>query len=72
MADRDICLYSRFISVASIKSGNDALHEAISRACDDYVHRVGLDGHVNQLREGMKELKEEMWESAKETIKGLD
>ena len=68
-----IALIASFRSLAvSIKADDDALHERINRTRDDYVHRVGLDGHVNQLREGMKELKEETWESAKETNKRLD
>ena len=57
---------------ASMKSGDDALHERINRTRDDYVRRVDLDGHVSQLREGMKELKDETRDSAKETNKRLD
>jgi len=68
-----IALIASFRSLAaSIKAGDDALHERINRTRDDYVRRVDLDGHINQLRDGMKELKEESRESAKETNKRLD
>lgn len=68
-----IALIASFRLLAvSIKADDDALHERINRTRDDYVCRVDFDGCVNQLRDGMKELKEETWESAKETIKGLD
>ena len=68
-----IALIASFRSLsASIKTGDDALHERINRTRDDYVRRVDLDGHINQLRDGMKELKEESRESAKETNKRLD
>ncbi|MDM8343799.1 hypothetical protein P8H26_00115 [Pseudochrobactrum sp. sp1633] len=68
-----IALIASFRSLAaSIKAGDDALHERINRTRDDYVRRVDLDGHVNQLREGMKELKEETRDSARETNKRLD
>ncbi len=68
-----IALIASFRSLAaSIKSGDDALHERINRTRDDYVRRVDLDGHVNQLRDGMKELKEETRESTRETNKRLD
>ncbi len=68
-----IALIASFRSLAaSIKAGDDALHERINRTRGDYVRRVDLDGHINQLRDGMKELKEESRESAKETNKRLD
>lgn len=68
-----IALIASFRSLAaSIKSGDDALHERINRTRDDYVRRVDLDGHINQLRDGMKELKEETRESAREMNKRLD
>ena len=68
-----VALIASFRSLAaSIKTGDDALHERINRTRDDYVRRVDLDGHINQLRDGMKELKEESRESAKETNKRLD
>ena len=68
-----IALIASFRSLAaSIKTGDDALHERINRTRDDYVRRVDLNGHINQLRDGMKELKEESRESAKETNKRLD
>lgn len=57
---------------AAIKDGDDQLHERVNRVRDDYVRRVDLDGHVSQLREGMKELKDETRDSAKETNKRLD
>lgn len=67
-----IALIASFRSLASsIKTGDDALHERINSTRDDYVRRVDLDGHVNQLRDGMKELKEEMRESAREMNKRL-
>lgn len=68
-----VALIASFRSLAAFfKAGDDALHERISRTCGDYVHRVDLDGHVNQLREGMKELKGETRESAREANKRLD
>lgn len=68
-----LALIASFRSLsASIKSGDDALHERINRTRDDYVRRVDLDVHIKQLRDSMKELKEETRESAKETNKRLD
>lgn len=68
-----VALIGSFKSLAaSIKAGDDALHERINRTRDDYVRRVDLDGHVNQLRDGMKELRDETRESARETNKRLD
>lgn len=37
-----------------MKVGDDVLHERINRTWGDYVRRVDLDGHVNQLHDGMK------------------
>lgn len=66
-------MIASFRSLAvSIKADDDALHERINRTRDDYVRRGDFDGRVNQLHDGMKELKKEARESAKETIKGLD
>ncbi|MDT6938564.1 hypothetical protein RI570_00110 [Brucella pseudogrignonensis] len=68
-----LALIAAFRSLsASMKAGDDALHERINRTRDDYVRRVDLDGHVSQLRDGMKELKDETRDSAKETNKRLD
>ncbi|MBX8800472.1 hypothetical protein [Pseudochrobactrum sp. MP213Fo] len=68
-----LALIAAFRSLsATIKAGDDALHERINRTRDDYVRRVDLDGHVSQLREGMKELKDETRESMRETNKRLD
>ncbi|WP_421089690.1 hypothetical protein [Pseudochrobactrum sp. MP213Fo] len=68
-----LALIASFRSLsATIKAGDDALHERINRTRDDYVRRVDLDGHVSQLRESMKELKEEARESGRETNKRLD
>jgi hypothetical protein len=68
-----IALIASFRSLAaSIKAGDDQLHERINRVRDEYVRRVDLDGHVSQLREGMKELKDETRESTRETNKRLD
>lgn len=57
---------------AAIKDGDDQLHERVNRVRDEYVRRVDLDGHVSQLREGMKELKDETRESARGMNKRLD
>ncbi|WP_313026620.1 hypothetical protein [Brucella sp.] len=57
---------------ASIKSGDDQLHERVNRVRDEYVRRVDLDDHVRQLRDGMKEMRDETREGLKETNKRLD
>lgn len=57
---------------ASIKAWDDALHKRINRTRDDYVRRVDLAGHVNQLRHGLKELKDETREIGREANKRLD
>ncbi|MBC8718714.1 hypothetical protein [Ochrobactrum sp. Marseille-Q0166] len=68
-----LALIAAFRSLsASMKAGDDALHERINRIRDDYLRRVDLDGHVSQLRDGMKELRDETRDSAKETNKRLD
>lgn len=68
-----VALIGTFRSLsASIKEGDDELHARVNRTRDDYVRRVDLDSHINQLREGVKELKDETRESARETNKRLD
>jgi len=68
-----IALIAAFRSLSEkINAGDTQLHERVNRVKDDYVRRIDLDGHVNQLREGMKELKDETRDSAKETNKRLD
>jgi len=44
----------------------------VNRVRDEYVRRVDLDDHVKQLREGMKEMRDETREGLKETNKRLD
>lgn len=68
-----IALIGSFRSLsASIKEGDDNLHDRINRVRDDYVRRDDLDSHINQLRDSMKELRDETRLSARETNKRLD
>lgn len=68
-----LALIAAFRSLsATMKAGDDALHERINRTRDDYVRRVDLDGHINQLRGDMKELRDETREIGRETNKRLD
>lgn len=57
---------------AAIKDGDDQLHERVNRVRDEYVRRVDLDDHVRQLRDGMKEMRDETRDGLKETNKRLD
>ncbi|MCI1001069.1 MULTISPECIES: hypothetical protein [Ochrobactrum] len=56
----------------SLKSGDDQLHERVNRVRDEYVRRVDLDDHVKQLRDGMKEMRDETREGLKGTNTRLD
>jgi hypothetical protein len=56
----------------SLKDGDDALHARINRTRDEYVRRIDLDDHVKQLREGMKEMRDETREGLKGTNTRLD
>ncbi|KAA9370912.1 hypothetical protein [Ochrobactrum quorumnocens] len=68
-----VALIATFRSLsASIKAGDDQLHERVNRVRDEYVRRVDLDDHVKQLRVGMKEMRDETREGLKETNKRLD
>ena len=60
--------------VKSRGAGDGGRYQMVNRniRIDDYVRRVDLDGNVNQLRDGMKELKDESREGARETNKRLD
>lgn len=57
---------------AAIKDGDDQLHERVNRVRDEYVRRVDLDDHVRQLRDGMKEMRDETREGLKGTNHRLD
>lgn len=68
-----VALIATFRSLsASIKSGDDQLHDRVNRICDEYVKRVDSDDHVRQLRDGMKDMQDETREGLKETNKRLD
>lgn len=68
-----LALIAAFRSLsASMKAGDDALHERINRTRDDYVRRVDFDGLISQLRGDMKELRNETREIGRETNKRLD
>ncbi|ASV84074.1 hypothetical protein CES85_4866 [Ochrobactrum quorumnocens] len=68
-----VALIATFRSLsASIKAGDDQLHERVNRVRDEYVRRVDLDDHIKQLRVGMKEMRDETREGLKETNKRLD
>lgn len=54
------------------KSRRRPAHDRVNRVRDEYVRRVDLDDHVKQLREGMKEMRDETREGLKETNKRLD
>ncbi|PYE89563.1 hypothetical protein [Phyllobacterium leguminum] len=56
----------------SREEGDSALHARINTVRDEYVRRVDLDGQINQLREGLKELRDETREGTRETNKRLD
>lgn len=43
---------------ASIKSGDDKLHERINRVCDEYVERVDRDTQMKQLGYTVKEIRD--------------
>ncbi|WP_273795179.1 hypothetical protein [Brucella intermedia] len=57
---------------AAIKNGDDQLHERVNRVRDEYVRRVDLDDHIRQLRDSMKEMRDETREGQKEMNKRLD
>jgi hypothetical protein len=68
-----VALIATFRSLsASIKAGDDQLHERVNRVRYEYVRSVDLDDHVKQLRIGMKEMRDETREGLKETNKRLD
>lgn len=64
-----IALIGSFRSLsASLKEGDDKLHDRINRVREDYVRRDDLDAHIDRLSDGMKEVKDE----SRETNKRLD
>jgi hypothetical protein len=68
-----IALVSSFRSLsATIKEGDDQLHERINRVRDEYVKRVDHDAQMNQLRDTVKEIRDELREGTRETNKRLD
>ena len=57
---------------ASIKTGDDRLHERVNRVRDEYVRRVDLDDLVAQLRDSVRELRDETREASRGTNTRLD
>lgn len=55
-----IALIATFTSLsASIKDGDDKLHERVNRVRDEYVKRVDLDDHIRHLRDSMRDMRAE-------------
>jgi len=57
---------------ASMRKGDDALHSRINQVRDEYVRRHDMDIQMNQLRESVRELREELRTGLRETNKRLD
>ena len=57
---------------AAIKAGDDQLHERVNRVRDEYVRRVDLDDHVKQIRDSVRELRDESREASRGTNTRLD
>lgn len=68
-----VALIATFRSLsASIKLGDDQLHDRVNRVRDEYVRRVDLDDHVKQLRDSVRELRDETREASRGTNTRLD
>ncbi|GAA0615892.1 hypothetical protein GCM10008943_33560 [Paenochrobactrum glaciei] len=68
-----IALVGSFRSLsATMKDGDNQLHERINRVRDEYVTRVDHDAQIDQLRDTVKEIHDELREGTRETNKRLD
>lgn len=54
------------------KAGDDVLQDRLNRVRDEYVRRSDLDGHIQRLDNNVKDLREELRETRKETNSRLD
>lgn len=63
--------YSRHVS-HMIKTGDDALHERINRVRDEYVRRVDLDAHLADVKNQIRDLRQDIKEGQKDTNDRLD
>lgn len=57
---------------ATIKGGDDQLHERINRVRDEYEKRVDHDAQMNEIKMNIKEIRDELRDGTKETNKRLD
>lgn len=68
-----IALVGSFRSLsATIKYGDDQLHERINRVRDEYVKRVDYDDQMNEIKMNIKEIRDELRDGTNETNKRLD
>ena len=68
-----IALVGSFRSLsATMKDGDDQLHERINRVRDEYVKRVDHDAQMNEIKMNIKEIRDELRDGTKETNKRLD
>ncbi|RBO91013.1 hypothetical protein [Pseudochrobactrum asaccharolyticum] len=68
-----IALVGSFRSLsATMKDGDDQLHERINRVRDEYVKRVDHDAQMNEIKKNIKEIRDELRDGTKETNKRLD
>lgn len=56
---------------ASIKDGDDALHERINRVRDDYVRRVDLDGHLARIDKKLDDMAKKQDEQSRELLQAI-
>lgn len=63
-------------TMSAIKSGDDVLHERVSRVREDmnvgYVRREDLDGHLVRIERSIGDLRADMKDERKETHQRLD
>lgn len=57
---------------SQIQRGDSRLHERIDRIREDYVKREDLDGHIERLEKGVRDVREDLKEHSRETNRRLD
>lgn len=55
-----------------MQEGQDDLHHRINGVRDEYVRRTDLDAHLTRIDRTLVDMRHEMRESSKDTVKRLD
>lgn len=56
---------------ASIRDGDDKLHERVNRVRDEYVRRVDLDGHLARIDKKLDEMQKKQDDQARDILAAI-